>query len=43
MKYVEFFTHQLITRLEHWNITHSVYGFAAVLIAYVFVVFRRPG
>jgi hypothetical protein len=42
MRYIELFSHELVTWLQQWNASNAVYGFAAVLVAYIYLVFRRP-
>lgn len=33
--------YQLTLQLQQWGMTHTVYGFAAVLVVYIWIIFRR--
>jgi hypothetical protein len=41
MNIVEYLINNVVVRLQHWNSTSSIYAFAAVLVVYIFIVFRR--
>ncbi|MGE3775563.1 MAG: hypothetical protein AB7F89_00135 [Pirellulaceae bacterium] len=41
MQRVDNIIDQIVIQLQHWNGSHSLYGFAAVLVVYIFTVFGR--